>query len=375
MKHGLLFKHKRLFLIILITIIIFGAVGVGIVFAIEYRFSQNNLSLANSSMNYLESSQLKLKANYLESKNTVAQKTAEINAKNVELSKAKADLDKTKSELSKIEKQVADQRQQILNQQEQLSSNASELSTLRNRPPLFSFQNKSSKNVDQAKSDVETVVKAAYDKVSEVYSMPYLLHSITISFVDSLSKENASGEIHISNGAEGLEIEIRITGFDKNSFQSVNTIIHEIVHSFHGLATLDPVAFEEGMTVAASDKIMRELGESGSLPKFSNYYVQISDSQYNNYNGNSSFSIPSDYNNFYSDNAYLYYQLEGYAWQKLANSNPDFYKNFNEKFYNKIRNGQKASNDLVKETIKEVASSVDGQSIDSYFSSNKAFAL
>ena len=45
-------------------------------------------------------------------------------------------------------------------------------------------------------------------------------------------------------------------GFDENSFEDVNTIIHEIMHGFHGVAVFESSAFEEGMTVAATDAVM-----------------------------------------------------------------------------------------------------------------------
>ena len=357
-------KFQRWFLIILTSVISGASILLVSYYSVSLLETKQSLSEANSKIASLTSSQDRLKEDYKAAQDAVTQKDQELTAK-------KKSLDDLQVSLTNLEKDLKIQQDKIANQEAQLTANSQELDQLRNRPALFSFQNESSHNVDSAKADVETVVRAAYTEIQNVYSTPYLLKSVTITFVDSLSRPGASGEITITNSSQGLAMEIRLTDFDKNNFQSVNTIIHEIIHSFHGLAALDPVAFEEGITVAATDKVMKNLAEAGKLPRFSQYYIRISDDQYNNYN--SSITIPSDYDAFYGDNVAINYQVEGYAWQKLANSSGNFYKDFNEKFYSKIRSGEKASADLVRQAIKETVSTVDGQPIDDFLNSNKAF--
>lgn len=368
-------KRDRIIRFFVICLLVGVAVASSGFFAVKYKFAQDSLTLADESITYLETEREKLLKDFNEAQDTVVQKDQEIQTKNGELEQAKKDLEKSKTELIEIEKELSKQKAKISNQEAQLTANAAELSDLRDRAPLFSFQNSSGRNVDGAQKDVEEVVKVAYDEIQSVYSRAYLLHSVTISFVEKLNNPKASGEIKISNGEQGLSIEIKLTDFDKNNFQSVNTVIHEVIHSFHGLATLDPVAYEEGITIAATDKVMQNLADQGKIPKFSNYYIHISDSQYGEYNADGGFQVPSDRNGFYGEKAATYYQVTGYAWRKLASADGNFYRNYNEKFYNKIRNGEKASKELVLSTIRETVSSVDGQSIDDFLNSNKAFAL
>lgn len=198
------------------------------------------------------------------------------------------------------------------------------------------------------------MVTAAYDTIEELYGLPYLLHSVTITFVDNFSNDKASGEIVITNSDEGLALDIHLKDFDKNSFAPVNTMIHEVVHSFHGLAVLEPVAFEEGITVAITDAVMKKMIAAGTIPSFSPLYIRLSQSEYQSMM--SSLSIPRSTNSFYnSDDVVDFYQVLGKAWYTLYEADSGFFKKFNEKIYAKKQAGQEITEQLVLETIKEVA--------------------
>ncbi|MEI8004044.1 MAG: M48 family metallopeptidase, partial [Methanothrix sp.] len=262
---------------------------------------------------------------------------------------------------------------QLLAQQSQLSTNATELEQLRSRPPLFSFQNNSSRsNIAQDQLEVKAVVSSAYDTIQAVYGQPYLLNQITIQFVDSFSIAGSSGEIVISNGSQGISIDIKLKAFSKTSFQDVNTLIHEIVHGFHGVAVLDSSALEEGITVAATDVVMEKMIQAGNLPRFGNLYITLSDEQYAAWN--TLLSIKKDNNAFYGySEVSKAYQLVGKAWLKLYQTNPSFFSQFNSAYYPKIQQGQKATDRLALETISSLVKTVDGQSISQYLSTNQAF--
>lgn len=298
----------------------------------------------------------------------LADTAAKKEAAESQLAQKEKDLAKVEKDLTGKTKELKESQAQIENQKAQLSQNASELEKLRGRPPLFSFQNKSSTLVDieAKKAAIQSIVVKAYDTIAEIYSQPYLLNSVTIAFVDQFSNPNASGEILISNSSKGINLEIHLKDFDPNNFNDVNTIIHEIVHSFHGLAAMDNVAFEEGETVAATDAVMAKMTAKGDLPQFSHLYLTITPDQYQKYNN--SFDIPASTNTFYgSKETPIFYQLTGYAWKKLYDADPNFFKKFNEAYYNEIKMGRAGDKDLVLAVLKNVAPNADlGQ---------KAFAL
>lgn len=277
-----------------------------------------------------------------------------------DLAQKEKDLAKVEKDLAEKTKELKDSQAQIDNQKAQLSQNAAELEKLRNRPPLFSFQNKSSTltDIEAKKAAVKDIVTKAYDVIAEIYSQPYLLHSVSIVFVDQFNNPKASGEILISNSEQGLNLEIHLKDFDPNKFSDVNTLIHEIVHSFHGLAAMDNVAYEEGETIAATDAVMAKMIASGSLSNFSHLYLVTTPEQYQKYN--SSISIPSSTAAFYDNkDVAIYYQMTGYAWKQLAESDPNFFKKFNEAYYNEIKQGKEASKDLVLAVLKNVAPNAD----------------
>jgi hypothetical protein len=300
--------------------------------------------------------------------------TNELKTKQDELTLKSSELDTKKIELNKTNQDLTQKIKELNSAKSQLTANAAELSKLRSRPPLFSFKVESSSiaNIEQKKEDLKQVVTDAYDVMVDVYSQPYLLSSVTITFVDSFSNPNAGAEIVISNGSQGLQLTIKIKDFNKNDFNDVNAIIHEITHSFHGLAVLDPVAYEEGITVAATDAMMARLIALGKIPHFSPLYVRISSGDY----ANSSLSLPRNNNQFYSsNNTGDYYQLAGYGWYELYKADSGFFKKFNEKIYTTKRDGKEITETVVKDTLKSVVTGpVQGQSVDSWLQT-KAFAL
>lgn len=310
----------------------------------------------------------------------VAKKQKEIDKKSVELNKISTDLAKKETELTtKIqelkskENEISTLQKKISNQESQLAFNSAELNQLRSRPPLFSFNNESSlTDFENKKAQIKDVVTSAYDIITEIYSQPYLLHSITITFVDNFSINGASGEIKITNSAQGLSIDIRLKDFNKNDFNDVSAIIHEIIHSFHGVAVFETTVYEEGITVAATDVVLARLISDKKISDFGYLYLVISQTTYDSYND--TLNIPSDSIAFYnSPDVSKYYQMAGLAWSKLYQANSNFFKEFNNEYYSNIQNGESGDSNLVQSIIKNKVSTVSGQSIDSFLASQKAF--
>lgn len=291
----------------------------------------------------------------------------EIAAKDQELTEKIKDLAKKQAALNDLSKQFDDKKKaldeaqkQIDNQKSQLTANADELAKLRNRPPLFSFQNKSSvlADIETKKAAVKQVVTDAYETIESLYGKPYLLHSVTISFVDSFGNPKASGEIVITNSDKGLDLNIHIKDFNRESFNDDNTIIHEVIHSFHGLASLEPTAFEEGITVAATDAVMKKMIVDAKLPRFASLYISISDAEFAAQQ--KSLSIPRDTTAFYgSEKVADFYQVLGKAWYKLYEADADFFKKFNEKIYANKNAGQDLTEQMVLDTVRAVAPNTD----------------
>lgn len=309
----------------------------------------------------------------LEKQKAIDEKTAELTKISGELSVKEKELTDKIDELKTKENEVSELQEKISNQESQLAANSTELNRLRSRPPLFSFNNESSlSDFESKKSQVQDVVTSAYDEIINIYGQPYLLHSVTITFVDNFSISGASGEIRIANSAQGLSIDIRLRDFDKNNFNDVSAIIHEIIHSFHGIAVFNTTVYEEGITVAATDVVLTRLISKNKLPNFGSLYLTISESTYNSYNN--SLNVHSDSEAFYgSSNVGKVYQMAGFAWTKLYEADQNFFKEFNEEYYTSIQSGEQGNNNLVKSIIKNKISSVDGQTIDNYLSDQKVF--
>lgn len=301
------------------------------------------------------------------------QKIKEIKIKNTELTKITDELKDKESLLEKKEAEVASLQNQIKNQESQLATNSQELEKLRTRPPLFSFRNQSSQtDIENKKNQVRDLVTNAYDAIVEVYGLPYLLHSVTITFVDNFSINGASGEILISNSENGLSVDIRLKDFDVNNFHDVNAVIHEIIHSFHGVGVFETTVYEEGIAVAATDVVLAKLVSQKKLPQFDSLYLTISEDTYNSWN--QSLSIPSNHESFYQSNDVTkYYQMAGFAWMKIYENDRNFFKNFNERYYQHVQKGETGNNELVKSIIKEVITVINGQPIETYLANQKAF--
>lgn len=320
---------------------------------------QGELQLASTANEKLAAQNTTYAQNLTEKDQQLAAKLAELEVKQNELTTLTKQLDDRKKELDAKAKELTDAQKRISDQKSQLDANSAELSKLRDRPPLFSFQVKSSgiSDIDAKKAAVQQVVSDAFDTIQDVYGKPYLLHSVTITFVDHFENDSASGEILISNSSSGLSIDIHIKDFDKNSFTDVNTIIHEVVHAFHGLAVIEPTAFEEGITVAATDAVMAKMIAAGKLPHFSPLYIRLSDADYQKKLSTS--TVFRDADAFYgSSDVADDYQLVGKAWYELYESDKDFFKKFNEKIYTQKRAGQEVTEKMVLDTIKEVQPNV-----------------
>lgn len=275
-------------------------------------------------------------------------------------------LETTQTDLAGKQSELEEANKKLKDQQSQLTNTANELKKLRDRPPLFSFRVDSSSisNVEQKKSDIQYLVTQAYDTISSIYGKPYLLHEVIITFTDQLQSTNANAEIVIQNGTNGLDFTIKLRDFDKNDFNDVSAVIHEIIHSFHGLAVLDPVAYEEGITVAATDAVMSSLRSRGIIPNFSDLYIRISESTYES----TSLTLPSAYSAFYgSSDTQMYYQLAGYGWFALYQADSAFFRKFNDKLYAQKNNGVEITGDVVRTILLEVGpNTVKGKSLSDW---------
>lgn len=297
-------------------------------------------------------------------------------AKNLEeLKKSQDDLKKTQTEIAAKKKENDSLSGKIKNQESQISANSSELEKLRARPPLFLVENKSSvSGSETAITELKTVVEAAFDEIRSLYGEAYLLNQVTVQLVDSLSRPNLAGEIVIQNSKEGIKYTIKIKKFSSGSYLDVTTIVHEIIHAFHGIAFLEPVAYEEGITVAATEEIVSVLVGRGVVPNFSTRYLRISPEREAELEADANFTIPANTDSFYgSDQTSTNYQMTGRAWQSLAGGDRGFYKRFNEALYSKVRSGSEVNKVVVLDTVKQVKQEVSGKPIGEYTSSKKAF--
>lgn len=314
-----------------------------------------NLKLTGNKNKKLSQENLAVKEELSEKDLTLAEKDQQLVAKVAELAKKQAELNTLSTTLETKQAELSTAQKQIDDQKSQLSANSTELSKLRTRPPLFSFQVKSNKlqDVETKKAAVKQVVTDAYEVIESIYGKPYLLHSVTITFVESFQNDKASGEIVITNSSQGLDYDIHIKDFNRDSFNDTNTIIHEVLHSFHGLAVLSPTAFEEGMTVAAADVVMAKMIEAGKLPRFSSLYIQLSNEEFATLQRN--LTIPrSDSELYASAEVATFYQVLGKAWQEIYQLDNNFFTKFNELIYAKKNAGETISEQQILDSIKSI---------------------
>lgn len=290
------------------------------------------------------------------------------------LSSASAALATVEKELIAKQSALAEAEAQLAKQQQQLSANTTELEELRSRPPLFSFANESTSlaNVAAKQAALRTLIENMYTVATEVYGNPYGLAQIKLTFVDSFTITNAIGETAITTGPNGITIEIRLKDFDANRFSDVNTVVHEVLHGFHGAAVLTVPAFEEGITIAGTEAIMRELIKRGVIPNFSPLYLTTSGSQYTLYNQN--IAVFRDTDAFYSSpDISKVYQMLGTAWMRLYETDPAFFRKFHDAYFPLISQGKTVSDAKVREIIAGIVPTVQGEPVLTYLSANRAF--
>jgi hypothetical protein len=300
------------------------------------------------------------------------QDAASIQSQKTQIDQLGSQLKDIQTQLDEKAQQLKDADSQLQSQKDQLASNSTELQQLRNRPPLFSFQNRSSlANIDQKEADVKEIVSSTYDYIQQLYGKPYLLHSITITFVDAFTIAGASGEIQITNSSQGVSIDIHLKDFDKTNPQDVETIRHEMIHGFRGVAVIDTSALEEGSTVAATDVTLANMVADGKLPVTSPY-ITLTEAQYNSYNN--SLFVYADNDRFYHDpNISRVYQMIGYAWYQLYKADHSFFLKFNDAYYARLQKGQKVDPAGVRDIIASIVPQVGGVPIAQYLQNNRAF--
>ena len=339
-----------------------------------YSWQSSDIELTNLSQIYA--------AHQAQLTNEVAQLTADkqgdqakLQVQTQQIADATTKLQKLQAQVDSTTKDLATEKQQLTDAQSQLTANAAALQALRAHPPLFSFQNNSSlsdTDIAAKEAAVKSVVSSAYDYIQNLYGAPYALDSITITFVNNFDIAGADGEILITNGKNGISIDIHLKDFDPTSFQDTNALIHEMIHGFHGVAVIDSSALEEGMTVAMTDAVMARMIADGKLPQFSHLYVTISDQDYAK--DNSSLTIPEDSTAFYANKQIAtIYQVIGKAWLNLYAQDPGIFKKVNDYYYPLVQQGQKPDVTMILAAIKASISKVGSLSIDQYLAQNIAF--
>lgn len=346
-------RPSRLFIILFIASAVLNAV-----LLINLGYQESRLMLERQSWrNSLRLSEAQ--SSTYKQQRDVAQ--ADLDKKNAELADLNKALDDATQRLKNTESELASLTARIKSQESQLAQNSAEIQSLRSRPPLFKFESATSRDVAVAQNEVKEVVTAAYEIIQAVYGKPYILHQVTIKFVDSLSIPGAVGEIEISNSLQGIAITIKIIDFDKSDAENVDTIVHEIIHAFHGVAALSAPVMEEGITVATTDAVLSQLEQRGVIGNI-RPYINLSADQAANWNA--SLGNPPANQSFYSlpkTKVQQYYQLAGWSWQQLALERSDFLSVFNEKLYDRVAQGSSPAPALVRQLVAETVPTVQGR--------------
>ena len=360
-KEQFLSKPKRVSRIF-VVLFIFSTV-MNAVLAFGYGYNQLITNRIRSTYESSVNSALAQTARYKQERDDAQASVAQ---KNEQLANLNAELSEKTKHLTEVEAQLDATNAKIKSQEAQLAANSTELNQLRGRPPLFSFQTTTARDVSTDVADVKTVVSAAYDTIAQVYGSPYILHQITINFVDpgDLDIPGASAQITITNSSQGLTMEVKLPTFDKDSYENVNTIVHEIIHGFHGLAALNAPVMEEGITVAATDAVMSKLYTQGIIP-YNQSFVTLTAAQAAQLN--TSLPVPSATSSFYQTaNVGTYYNLAGWTWEQLYGADAQFFTKFNEALYAKAVAGVSLTPAVVRDIIAQITSTVNGQTVSAF---------
>ena len=304
---------------------------------------------------------------------TQKETSAQLVTQRAQVTQTAAQLATLKVQLTQQTTELDQKRTALASAQNQLSANATELEQLRSRPPLFSFANSSSQtDVETKQANVKELVTNAYTYIQDLYGKPYLLNSITITFVDQYQIAGSAGEILISNGPKGISIDIHLKDFNKYDFQDSNTVIHEMIHGFHGVAVFQTSAIEEGMTVAATDAVMSKMTAEHILPDFGHLYLDTDAATYATLNR--TLRVPASNELLYaSANVSDLYQMLGTAWYALYKTDPLAFKKINTAYYSHIQKGEPATTALALQVIAASVPTVSGAPIADYLQANRAF--
>jgi|GEM_PF-1583681 len=365
-------KVSRLYPVLSLVLLL---VGSGIIYSWQLTKINSNATVQeqDKKISFLQGQVTSLSAQQKEDQTNLSTQSKQLSTTQGKLSDVQKQLTQATNDLATKEKALSDAEIQLQQQQDQLSNNASELTQLRNRPPLFDFNNQSSlPDATEKEQEIKNTITDAYSYIQDMYGAPYLLDQITITFVSQFDISAASGEITIQNGPNGIAINIHLKDYDNTNFEDVNTLIHEVVHGFHGIAVINNSALEEGETVAATDAIMERMMADGKLPQFPNLYIIIGQDQYNQWN--QSLTIPADSTTFYkSPDISQIYQVIGYAWMQMYRSDPDIFKQVNEAYYAQVQQGKTPDRPMILSAIESSLSSVNSIPIAAYVAQNQAF--
>ncbi len=190
---------------------------------------------------------------------------------------------------------------------------------------------------------LKAAVAAIYPKIKEFYGAPSANNTVTIT----RDTETQYGGYFVPSLNEiALNCDKNFTISD-----SYGTLIHEIIHAFHGDYCIWSNPWEEGMTEAAEEIINN---------KMHNWHYEIGwESTYDVLN------FPS----WFQTDMYPPYYQGGAAWAKIYYENNNFFKNFNKEYYKDRSN----DNGMIQNTLFEVIQQVEGTPIQDWYAQQQIF--
>ncbi|MFZ5986601.1 MAG: dockerin type I domain-containing protein [Bacillota bacterium] len=155
------------------------------------------------------------------------------------------------------------------------------------------------------------------------------------------------------------------------SISRLETLCHEIIHSFRDDYVVSISAFEEGMTRAAQIEVFSRMDKI--YPNIDRNHSYTYDVYYEALNRH---KLGGDVWSGYVS-ALLFYQLCGYAWGKAVIEDPNFFVNFNKELYDRCKTdiSSRSSVSALLDIAESVKPTVESIPFKTWYKSQSCFNL
>lgn len=223
---------------------------------------------------------------------------------------------------------------------------------------IFTF-NSQDPWTDQEINAIKDHLRKIYPAIQQVYGNRYDNRVINI-------EKGADDELGGSAGNGVITLNVL------DGKINYKTLTHELIHEFHGSSIIRISTFEEGMTRATEIQVSRKL--SLKTRDFSGTGVY-----YDFYNKPYIGAINGSIGNLFifpDKTGISRYELAAYAWTKLFTEDEDFFKKFNQLYYQELKKGRgslQGNEQELVDLISQVKPSVENIPTHQWYKNQQVF--